>query len=192
MKENTHIENIKSENRKHSAFVKTSLIVAIVIVMNLLFNYAVSLVYNEPTYDQFVPTSQVVATITTQDACIAAGGQWTDYTPAPAPTPVKGTVTPAGYCDQNYTNQKNFDAAMKVYNRNVFITLVILGIISIVIGAFVTVAIIPAAFSWGGVLSLIIASIRYWGDADKLFKVIILACAFGVLVWLAVKKFDNK
>jgi hypothetical protein len=183
-------QTTQSEGTKHSAFVKTSLIVAIVIVMNLFFNYAVSLVYNEPTYDQFVPVSQVVTTITTQEACVAAGGQWTDY--APAPAPIKGTIVPAGYCDQNYTNQKNFDAAMKTYNRNVFITLVVLGIISIVIGAFVTAAIIPAAFSWGGVLSLIIASIRYWGDADKLFKVIILACALGVLVWLAVRKFADK
>jgi hypothetical protein len=69
---------------------------------------------------------------------------------------------------------------------------VILGIISIAVASFVSVAIIPAAFSWGGVLSLIIASIRYWGDADKLFKVIILALAFGALIWLAIKKFSDK
>ncbi len=183
-------QNTNNQSAKQSSFVRTSLIVAIVIVMNLFFNYAVSLVYNEPTYDQYMPSTQVVQNITTQEACVTAGGQWNDYAPAPAPQ--KGETVPAGYCDQNYTNQKNFEAALKIYDRNVFITLVVLGIISIVIGAFVSVAIIPAAFSWGGVLSLIIASIRYWGNADKLFKVIILACALGVLVWLAVKKFGNK
>lgn len=174
-----------------SNFVKTSLVVAIVIVMNLFFNYAVSFVYNEPTYDQYIKTPQVVETINTQDECVAVGGQWNDYAPVPAPT--KDNMTPAkGYCDPNYTNQKNYDAARKIYDRNVFITLVVLGIISIVIGAFVSVAIIPAAFSWGGVLSLIIASIRYWGSADKLIKVLILAVALGVLIWLAIKKFADK
>jgi hypothetical protein len=187
MEHNTH-------NQAHTqiSFVRTSLIVAIVIVMNLFFNYAVSFVYNEPTYDQFITTPQVVQTITTQEECVAIGGQWSDYTAAPASVGSKDLTVPKGYCDPNYTNQKNYDAARKIYDRNVFITLVVLGIISIVAGSFIAVSIIPAAFSWGGVLSLIIASIRYWGSADKLFKVIILACALGTLIWLAVKKFNTK
>ncbi len=183
-------ENIQSKSPKQSAFVKTSLVIAIVIVMNLLFNYSISLVYNEPAYDQYIPSTPIIQNITTQETCVSAGGQWSNY--APVPVSVKGETAPSGYCDQNYTNQKNFDAAMKIYNRNVFITLVVLGIISIVIGVFVSVAIIPVALSWGGVLSLVIASIRYWSSADKLLKVIILACALGVLIWLAIKKFADK
>jgi hypothetical protein len=184
MDQNTH-----TAPSKQPGFVRTSLTVAIVIVMNLFFNYAVSFVYNEPTYDQFVKPTQIVENITTQARCIEVGGQWNDYSPVPAPQ--KGLTTPQGYCDQNYTNQKNYEDALKVYNRNVFITLVILGIASIIVGSFVAISIIPAAFSWGGVLSLVIASMRYWTSADKLFKVIILACALGVLIWISVKKFGK-
>jgi uncharacterized protein YqhQ len=183
------MQNPDNQSNKQSRFVRTSLSVAIVIVMNLFFNYAVSFVYNEPTYDQFVKSPQVVEPITTKDECISVGGQWSES--APQVAPVKGETTPKGYCDQDYTNRKNYEDARKVYDRNVFITLVILGIISIVVGSFVAVSIIPTAFSWAGVLSLVIASMRYWGSADKLFKVIILACALGILIWLAVKKFSK-
>jgi len=179
---------------RQSRFVRTSLTVAIIVVMNLLFNYAVSFVYNEPQYDQFVTSSQVVGDITTEQQCVAVGGQWTVNIVPPDPTVARSKSSPVttGYCDPNYTNQKKYDAAMTIYDRNVFITLVVLGILSIIIGSLITISIIPAAFSWGGVLSLVIASIRYWSSADKLFKVIILACALGILIWLAVKKFGNK
>ena len=181
-------QNTQHKPVTQSRFVRTSLTVAIIIVMNLFFNYAVSLIYNEPTYDQFVTSPQVLQNITTEGGCVSVGGQWTVNTPT---TIDKKTTALQGYCDPNYTNQKAYEAAVKIYDRNVFITLVILGIISIVIGSFVTVSVIPAAFSWAGVLSLIIASMRYWGSAGKLLKVGILACALGILIWLAVKKFNK-
>jgi hypothetical protein len=49
--------------------------------------------------------------------------------------------------------------------------------------------VLALAFSWGGVLSLFIASLRYWSDANNILKVIILAIALGSLIWTAVKKF---
>jgi hypothetical protein len=50
---------------------------------------------------------------------------------------------------------------------------------------------ISVALSLGGVLSFIIASMRYWTSADDLIKVIILAIALAILIWVAVKKFKN-
>ena len=175
-----------------SRLVKASIIIAIVIVMNLFFNYVVSLVYSEPAYDQFVKTTQVVENISTKEKCLAIGGQWNenDYQNIQPITPVeKSTVK--GYCDQNYTNQKNYEAAIKIYDRNVFITLVSVGVVVIVIGVFINMSILAISFVWGGVLSLVIASIRYWGSADKLVKVIILAIALVTLIWLAIKKFNK-
>lgn len=175
--------------------VRVSIIIAIVIVMNLFFNYAISLVYNEPTYDQFIKTTQVVENIATKDECLKVGGQWSTLNQSQVPPPliVNSVInkTSTGYCDPNYTNQKNYDAARKVYDRNVFITLVILGVLSLVAGAFVTLSILSLAFSWGGVLSLIIASMRYWNSADNIVKVIILGVALCALIWLAVKKFSK-
>lgn len=174
---------------KQSNFVKISIIIAIVIVMNMFFNYAVSLVYKEPVMDNYIKPAQVVEAITTKDKCISVGGQWSENA-IPSPV-VKGQTEVQGYCNENYTNQLNYDAARKVYEKKVFITLISLSVLSLIAGGFISISILSIAFAWGGVLSLIIASMRYWSQADNLAKVIILALALGILIWLAVKKFNK-
>ena len=176
-----------TNNPKQSSFVGISIIMAIVVVMNMFFNYAVSLVYKEPVMDSFIKPTQVIETITTKDKCISVGGQWSENA-----TPVeKGKTEVSGYCNENYTKQLNYDAARKVYEKKVFITLIVLGIVSLIAGGFIAISILSIAFAWGGVLSLIIASMRYWSQADNLAKVIILALALGILIWLAIKKFNK-
>lgn len=184
----THIETKDVNTSKHkNKFVVTSIIVAIVIVMNLFFNYAVSLVYQEPSFDEFIKPTQLVNTIKTKDACLDIGGQWSENIYPDE----KGKERAQGYCDENFTNQKNYQEARKVYEKKVFITLVILGVLSLALAGFIAIQILSVSFAWGGVLSLIIASIRYWSEADNLAKVVILAIALGLLIWLAVKKFSK-
>jgi len=181
----TEIEQIGA--KKKGGFVRTAIIIAIVIVLNLFFNYAISLVYKAPQYDDYFKTTQVVTPITDKTDCLAVGGQWTD---SYAPNQPADAVT--GYCNSDYTNQINYDAAVVKYDRNVFIFLVIFGIISLSLGAFFSNPILGPAFSWGGVLSLLIASMRYWSDANNLIKVLILAFALGILIWVSIKKFGDK
>jgi hypothetical protein len=159
------------EQTQHSPrFIKWALIIGIVIVMNLFFNYALSLVYKAPDYNTFFPQSQVMNMPTTQQDCVSTGGQWQ-----------------GSYCNPNFISQQHFNAAQKQYDRIIFIALVILGVLSIVCGALIANSVLSLAFSWGGVLS--IASLRYWSDANNLLKVLILAIALGGLIWTAVKKF---
>jgi len=189
--------NTQGHTGRKSGFGKWAVIIAIVIVLNLFFNYAISLVYKAPSFDQYMPTSQVVEPITNKEDCLKVGGQWTDpdtryQTSVPEPAQLtKPAPAAVGYCDPNYTKQMQFTAAQKTYDRTVFIMLVILGVISLVLGAVFANAILSLAFLWGGVLSLIIASMRYWSDADNLLKVIILAVALGALIWIAVKKLSK-
>ena len=179
-----------------SKVLKWALIVGIVIVLNMFFNYTLSLVYKNPKYEVFCPnTSQVVETVNNQEQCVATGGQWNPNTynqyNQPAPVSV-GKTAPQGYCDQQFTCRNNYDAAQKVYDRNVFITLVILGAICVAIGNFFAGnMLISIALSLAGVLSFIIASMRYWTSADDLIKVIILAISLAILIWVAFKKFKN-
>ncbi len=175
-----------------SKVLKWSLVIGIVIVLNLFFNYALSLVYKNPQYEAFCPnTSQVVTIPDTQKACVDTGGQWTNSTYYGKPLQI-GETQPNGYCDLQFTCRNNFETAQKVYDRNVFITLVILGAICVAIGNFFTGnMLISVAFSLAGVLSFVVASTRYWTSADDLIKVIILAIALAILVWVAVKKFRN-
>lgn len=180
-----------------SKVLKWSLIVGIIIVLNLFFNYALSLIYKSPTYEAFCPNvSQVVTVPDNEKACIENGGQWTNnnniYYEKPAPVVPTEQVQPKGYCDQQFTCRSNFEAAQKIYNRNVFITLVLLGAICVALGSFLSInMLVSMALSLAGVLSFIIASMRYWTSADDLIKVIILAIALAILVWVAVKKFKD-
>jgi hypothetical protein len=171
---------------QHSRLTKWSLVIGIVIVMNLFFNYAISLVYKAPDYKEYYRQEQVVPSIDTKEKCIAVGGQWNEQLVPKSSEPV--TVL-AGYCDPNFTKQQQYESAMKDYNKTVFIALVILGVISIVGGTLIANAVLSLAFAWGGVLSLFIASVRYWSDANNILKVLILAVALGSLIWTAVKKF---
>jgi len=135
----------------HSRLVKWSLILGIVIVMNLFFNYALSLVYVAPDYNAYVPE----------------------------------TIT-----NQNFTIQEQkYETAQSNYDRNIFIALILLGVLSLIGASLLENEVLSLAFSWSGVLSLFIASVRYWSDANNLLKVIILAIALAGLIWTAIKKF---
>lgn len=183
----TQIPQHEPTEKKPSKFVHVSIIIAIVIVLNLLSNYAVSLVYKEPVYDNFVKPTQVVEEISTKEKCISVGGQWSENA---YPTE-KGKTKIEGYCNSNYTNQLNYDKARASYEKKVFITLIVIGVLLLLLAGFVTIQILSISFAWGGVLSLIIASIRYWSLADGVSKVVILALALALLIWLAVKKFNK-
>ncbi|MDD5050195.1 MAG: hypothetical protein PHV93_00440 [Candidatus Pacebacteria bacterium] len=178
------------EPQKQSKILKASLIAAIVIVINLFFNYTLSLVYKEPAYDAFCPNTAQVISAPTKEQCVANGGQWNENNYG-GPVPV-GEKAPQGYCDQQFMCRQAFDTAQKNYDRNVFITLVLLGAIIVAIGNFLKGnGLISSALSLAGVLSFIIASVRYWSAADNLIKVIILGIALLILLWVAYKKFKN-
>ncbi len=178
-----------------SKILKWSLIVGIVIVLNLFLNYSLSLIYKQPDYNAFCPSSQVNDVIENQQMCIDKGGQWNAY-PQDKYIPTASeplSIRPVGYCDTQYTCRNNYEAANKTYQRNVFVTLVILGAIMVLIGNFMGGnEVIATGLSFGGVLSFVIASMRYWGAADDYIRVGILAIALAILFWVAYKKFRTQ
>jgi hypothetical protein len=188
--DNLNQTSVSVEPKKYSAILKWSLIIGIVIVVNLFFNYAISLIYSAPQYDDYCKQTQVINAVNTQEACVAQGGQWdANYYGKPT-TPAE--IVPAGYCNLQYTCGNEFEAVRKVYERNVFVTLVILGII-LVAGSFALSFnwILSVSASMAGILSVIIASIRYWSEADNWLRVIILFVALCALIYFAVKKFKD-
>ncbi|HWC57362.1 MAG TPA: hypothetical protein VG621_00180 [Candidatus Paceibacterota bacterium] len=178
----------KKSHTSPSRFAKWSLVAGIVIVLNMFFNYAISLVYKEPMY----PTTtapQVVNQFATKEDCLAVGGQWTETAPVPS---ADTSLTPKGYCDPEYTARTVYEQQYKHYQRTVFIVLMLLGVGTLLVGIFVSNEVLAASFSWGGVLSLLIASMRYWSEADNVLKVVLLAAALAALVWVAVRKFAKR
>jgi hypothetical protein len=177
---------------RHPLF-KWILVVGIAIVANLFLNYALDAFYQSPKYDIFCPAKQVNELITTEKACVSIGGQWNSdpyrYVGTTAPIPADA---PRGYCNENFTCQKGFDDAMKVYNRNVFIVLVVAGTAFLVGGLFAKgIEAVALGFSFAGILSLIIGTVRYWESMDERLRVVVLGIALTALVWVGIKKFRD-
>lgn len=186
--------------KKHPLF-KWILVGSIMIVTNLFLNYALDVFYKAPKYEVFCPQPQVREAVLTQETCLAKGGQWNESTypkelyqgqtlPAqPAPTTV---VEVKGYCNEEYTCGKNYEETNKVYNRNVFIFLVIAGTVLLVGSIFVAgIEAVALGFSLAGILSLVIGTMRYWTDMDERLRVVVLGIALVALVWVGIKKFKN-
>jgi len=189
---------IQSENkRKTKSLVKWALILGIIVVLNLFFNYSISLIYNEPTFEEFCTPEITTKAYTDKEMCVSAGGQWNESTvpieiEKTRPVPTQKALEVSGYCNPTYTCGQLYDDARSVYNRNVFIVLVILGIGSLVLGASILgLSVVSLGFSFGGVVSLLIGSARYWSDMNDILRVVVLALALGALIWLGVKKIKD-
>lgn len=179
----------------NNPIIRWTLAIAIVIVLNLFFNFAIKLVYDAPTYEKYCPQKQVTIQPTNQQACVDQGGAWTDNGFRNQPVPViidASSPKVEGYCDLNFTCQKEFNTANQIYNRNVFVVLVILGIISFGVGFWLMAySAVSTGLSLGGVLSFLVGTIRYWSDMDDYLRVIILGLALLALIWLGIKKLKN-
>jgi hypothetical protein len=182
---------------KSHRFFKWGLVIAIVIILNLFFIFSIQLVYEKPEWENFCGDPQVRIVPQTQDECLAVGGQWTDDKFAQKGLPHPDRIEPPaievereGYCNSEYTCGKEFDEARKEYERNVFMILIILGVATLT-GSYLLRAheVVATAFSAGGVLALVIASIRYWSDMDDYLRVIVLGIALAALIWAGIKKF---
>lgn len=174
-----------------SKILRWSLIIGMVIVINLFFNYTLSLIYKQPDFVKFCPNTEQVVEANTKNSCVSKGGQWNENNYY-APQKTEAT----GYCDLQFTCRQDYDSAQKTYDRNVFVTLVILGALCVAGGSaswriLKGNMVIAQSLSLAGVLSFIVASMRYWGSADDSIKVIILGIALAILVWVALKKFRD-
>ncbi len=181
--------------KKNVNILKWILIVGILIVLNLFFNFAISSVYPEPKFDDFCKPQQVNVQPTNKEACITASGQWNENTSIEKPVPFANTpeqIRSTSYCDLQFTCRQKFDDASKLYQRNVFVALVVLGIISIFIGlALSSITAVSLGLSLGGVVSLVIGSMRYWSAMQDYLRVIVLGIALIALIWIGIKKFKD-
>ncbi|MFC1720911.1 hypothetical protein ACFL0K_01515 [Patescibacteria group bacterium] len=186
------------KKKRTSAILKWGLILGIVIVTNLFFAYVIQVFYPEPEYTGFCEEKQVRVIPETKESCLEVGGQWTDdkYIQRGIPRgegvvdiPVIETER-EGYCDPDYTCRQEYQDARELYERNVFVILVILGVI-LIIGSFFVAAYeaVSLGLSFAGILSLIIGTMRYWSAMDDYLRVIILGIALAALIYIGIKKF---
>lgn len=175
-----------------------ALAAAIIIVLNLFINFGVRAFYKAPAYEDFCPAEKANRAYEDKAACETVGGLWYEpgsqgspHGPYPVrPSPLKGEIEePKGWCDAYFTCNKEFQEASSVYNRNVFIVLVIAGLIALMAGFLVRQsAAVSSGLIFGGVLSFIVGTVRYWSDMQEYLRFVILGIALAVLLWIGIRK----
>ncbi len=183
---------------------KWALAFAIAIVLNLFINYGISVFYKAPQYDDFCKDSsrapyypypykiypaepagqqpKECATIEVSEALQGNCSEQKGYIAYRYNT----TGCPTGaYCE---TCGARFDDVNQKRNSNVFVILVVFGVIAIIAGIVMKAEAVANGFLFGGVLSLIIAAIRNWGQLQDVFKFIILGAVLALLIWIGYKK----
>jgi hypothetical protein len=174
---------------RHPKFVRWALMLGIVIILNIFFVELVQLVLPSPQYDAYCPTSQVVGSYDTQDACLAVGGQWTANPPQPT---VNGVKPASGYCDPQYTCRNQYQQASDLHARNAFIAFVVFGVIALVAGVVpIGSSIVSSGLSYGGVLALIIGSAQYWGNAAIWIRFLIALVGLAALLYIGWRQFRD-
>lgn len=171
--------------------LKWALIIGIVIVLNLFFHFSTKLVYDEPKYDDFCQAKQVNIQPENEESCVKAGGAWSAI-PNEKLAVIDNTSKPvvSGYCDTNFTCQKEFATARDLYNRNIFLVLIGFGLLVLVGGVLLASnEVVSLGLSYGGVLSFIIGTVRYWSAMDDYLRVLALGITLIVLIVMSYKKF---
>lgn len=185
-----------TQDKKQSRWLKWLLIVGTVIVLNLFINSLIKVAYQEPQYTNFCEEKQVKVIPDIKEECLAIGGQWTDdlfvqkrlpSSGEPVSVPIIEQQRP-GYCDSDFTCRKGFDDALGVYERNVFVALVFAGVLALIAGFFLKLEVLSLSLSLGGVVSLVIGSMRYWSRMDDMLRLVVLGFALAALVWVGIKK----
>lgn len=169
-----------------SKYFRWAVTFGIIIVLNLFFSYSLKVAYNSPEREDFCEEKQVIEKVANQEECVSKGGQWNEAREAFIGDQDRIEV---GQCNLNFSCEKDFMTALEKYEKKVFVTLIVLGLGSIVIGlVLVSYATVATALSFGGVLTFVIASIRYWQFASEYLQVVILGLALAALIYIGIKK----
>lgn len=179
--------------------LKLALAGAIVIVLNLFFIFSLQAVYERPTYENFCGNEQVKIIPQSQEECLAIGGQWIQGVFVQKGLTRPGVLEPPiieeeqkGSCNADFTCSKEFSDSWGIYQRNVFIILVVLGALTLFASFIVrTVAVVGEALAFGGVFTLLIATTWYWPLMDDYVRVLVLGFVLVALLWVSFKQFKK-
>ncbi len=176
--------------RKGSPLVRAAVIVGIAILINVFLAYLVRVFYLEPEYADFCKESNVVTQSVDREACLSVGGQWTE--PEMGAMSSDGKERLFGYCNEQFTCQKEYERSESLYNRNLFVVFIVAGVALLLGSSFLTGAkVVSSALSFGGVLAIVFVSLRYWSDMDDRLRVVVSGVALAALIVIAWKRFKE-
>ena len=187
----------KSNGQNQFRFRKIVLGFTIGIIFTLFIMYGIKTFHEEPRYDKFCDQSKYPvypgAYPKENDSCAEL---------------MRNVTTPTcpfdvGYIEYRYDKQsgcslpicetcaKEYDRASEAYNNKVFIISIIAGAIALVAGVIVGVEAVGSGLMFGGALTIIVGTIRNWGQLGDFARFAILGLVLAALIWIGYKKLQD-
>ena len=153
------------------------LALVIAIVLSSLVGYAINVFEEGPEWDDYCgdfrnpgPDKEV-----TQESCEAQeGARWMD-----------------NYCDYNYQCQMDYDDARDKHGLTVFLVSVPAGLIALFVGVVLGLPSVSSGLMLGGVFLVFYGTASYWSNFSDIVRVVILAIALSILIWLGYRKLEH-
>lgn len=167
------------------------LTVAIAVVLTLFVAYGISVFYEAPKYEKFCGVEPKPVYLN-ETSCNASEGKWNpNYYPCPAEANGISGKCAEGYCDADFTCRKEFDLRNEVYNRNVFVVSLFLGLVLMILGITLKLESVSVGIMGGGALVIFYGVMRYWGELGKYWRLLLLGLVLATLIWIGYKKFGK-
>jgi len=172
--------------------------IGIFIVYLMMLHYGVEAFYSTPLYENYCSIGDRyssyypkaypadVGTNCTfsktlfdqEQVCVKAGG-FVEYD-----YDDKGCTVSINKC--NYC-QKEFNEADKSHSQTVFLIALIVGILTLVAGYFVSMDPVGSALMASGIGAMFYGSTRNWANLSDIWRFLLLVIALVLLIWMAIR-----
>jgi len=175
--------NSKTNTKQKLSKWKSNLLaIAIVIVLTAFVFYGIFTFYNSPQYNNYCEDKSP-RLIQTHESCEEEEGEWIEY-----PNPRINGELQNGYCDTYSKCSEEYNLDNNIYKKNVFMIAVIIGLIVLVGGLFISNRSVSGGLMGGGILTLIIGILQYWSELGDALRFITLGVVLAILIFIGIKK----
>lgn len=191
---------MKAASVRAGSIKKWALAIAIAIVFNLFVNYGLATFYREPKYDAYCNSSYYPRKPVPAFPAYPEAGKSCPSDIIASEQEYQNCSAMKGYiqyrygddgCPESYyceTCGAAYDAARNKYDGNAFFILVIIGVAAVVAGVLIPVEAVGSGFLLGGIISILIGTVRNWSNLTDVLRFIILGVILAILIIIGYKK----
>jgi len=154
--------------------------VAIIIATMSIVIFGMNSFYPNPEQNDFCGEIDKPTAVNTEEECLEIGGRWEGYGKVPE---IEGERL--GWCDEHYECREDYETARSDYSRNAVLIMLVLGVILIVFGVFLSDEVVGAGLMGGSVGILLYSIANYWRHVDDWLKLVVSIVLLLVFVWLS-------
>jgi hypothetical protein len=155
--------------------------IAIAVLTISVAIYGIHTFYPSPEFSDFCNESKGYSIIETPSECESLNGSWIDYGKQ-----MDGNLN--GYCDLNYYCSKEYQNASEKWDKKLFYIGLPLGILIILLGAFLfKLEFVGAGLMWGGVVTIIYSTWNFFFQSSQSVKFILSLMGLVLIIYLAYR-----